>query len=536
MSWQTLTIILGLIVVVVIVLDGLRRMRKARAEALKLDIKNDFNFPETDDNPELPSGGFRVVGDDDEAAGPDGKSSAANSREEKKRPEKPEIPTMRGRVAAAHTGTASTATSSSAAAHKPAERKEPVFKDLDAGFDGDDLGPVRVRSAVDTDQPVQSNKQHSHEQQPAPETVLETPPATELNVPQGDQLDVPAEAASEQTVETPVVDNMAAQSESRVDASDYSDSGSGSDNDNDNDQMQENIQSWLNTRTREIEEELAPLQETASIIPKARPVDLDEDVPLLMSVESLGQELDMELSKLEGKDVSAASDDSNGSESEQPLDSVDTDTSPRRQTLEESLTGPSEYHKGDKPTLQEEIDMQEEQGEDQGSELVIYANDDAEQLADRAQAEVVLVINAVARDPEGFSGRSLLHLFDGCDLRFGNERIFHRFEEADGKGPIQFSVAQTYEPGIFNPATMEDDRFSGLTFFMSLPGAERPLEAYQAMSEMARVLADHLNAELRDATRSTFTKQTVEHDRQQIQEYERRKALKAKKMAAGKRR
>jgi len=475
LSWQTITIIVGLIMVVLIVLDGIRRMHRARAEALKLDIKKDFSFPASDHNPELPSGGFRVVGGE--------------------RVEEPVESATAAPAARAEESPAATApvqkTSSKPARSEPVLSDSPFSGAADALYGDDDLGPVRVRDNNANSSAVIGN-------------MMDGTQAGEVAT----AVDEHTSAADPQSAITGSVSSESVSSE--VAATEAPES---ADLDDSTEKMQENIESWLNTRTQEIADELAPLA-TASIIPKARPVDLDEDVPVLMAVETLG-------------DREVVIEDQPSAVAEQQAFVAD-DIEP-----EQSPLGDSE---DSQPHLEEEIALQEEQGLDQGSELVIYANDDAEQLSDRGQAEVVLVIHAVSRDEHGFPGRSLLHLFDGCDLRFGSERIFHRFEEADGQGPIQFSVAQTYEPGIFNPATMEEEYFAGLTFFLSLPGANRALEAYQAMSEMARVLADHLNAELKDVSHSTFTKQTIEHDRQQIQEYERRKALKAKKAAVGRRR
>ncbi|WP_419813617.1 hypothetical protein [Bacterioplanoides sp.] len=64
-SWRTVMILLGLVVMIAILVDGFRRMRRARAEALKLDVSHDFKFPEEGYNPELP-GEVRVVGEVDE--------------------------------------------------------------------------------------------------------------------------------------------------------------------------------------------------------------------------------------------------------------------------------------------------------------------------------------------------------------------------------------------------------------------------------------------------------------------------------------
>ena len=162
---------------------------------------------------------------------------------------------------------------------------------------------------------------------------------------------------------------------------------------------------------------------------------------------------------------------------------------------------------------------------------VNFASPEAEKLSDRAEPEVVLEIHCIARDPAGFSGKDILFLFNSCDLRFGEKEIFHRYEQPDGKGCIQFSVAQSFNPGIFVPAAMAQQHFRGLSFFMSLPGAHKPLEAYEAMSGMALVVARQLQADLFDGARSALTHQTIEHDRQQIIDFERRQRLLAKKQA-----
>lgn len=156
---------------------------------------------------------------------------------------------------------------------------------------------------------------------------------------------------------------------------------------------------------------------------------------------------------------------------------------------------------------------------------VNLAGEEAENLAQRPQADVILVLHVLARSPQGFAGEQLVNIFNQCDMRFGEMRIFHRFEEAHGAGCIQFSIAQSHEPGLFDPQNMTHSHYSGLTFFMSLPGATQPLLAYKAMSEMAQFVAQYLDGELLDDTRSAFTQQTCEHQREQIIEYQHQQTL-----------
>ena len=100
--------------------------------------------------------------------------------------------------------------------------------------------------------------------------------------------------------------------------------------------------------------------------------------------------------------------------------------------------------------------------------------------------------------------------------------IFHRYEEAGGKGPEQFSVVNLAEPGTFDLDNLAEFSSPGVGFFMHLPGPSKPLEAFEAMAETAKVLAKNLGGELRDEQHSAATTQTIEHYRQRILDFERR--------------
>lgn len=140
-------------------------------------------------------------------------------------------------------------------------------------------------------------------------------------------------------------------------------------------------------------------------------------------------------------------------------------------------------------------------------------------LATDAKAEEVLVIHVLARAPGGFAGGELLEILKLCDVRFGQQRIFHRTEEEKGQGAVQFSIANSVEPGVFDPDAMETFSTPGLSFFMQLPGPQKPLEAFDCMLETARSIAKNLDGELRDERHSVFTPQTVEHCRQRVRDF-----------------
>lgn len=406
-SWRTVLILLGLLMVVAIVIDGLRRMRRARAEALRLDVDPAFRAATADDrNPELPGGGFRVVKP----------ASAA--------PVSAPAPTP----ARAHSAPVRPAPG---LAEKPS-RQEPeiVFNARDAEPDftaeplipwQDELGDVRV----------------------IPDAKAELP-------------------------ESPLV----------------------------------------HSRVQDLHIPPSPL------IPKARPVNLDEQVPVLLDVEELGAE-----------------EDSTPVIVPEPAAPVTMRAAPQTVEPAPEVSAEPEIIAEDvlpEPQIAEEI---EEIPAALPLQPVNFAGPDAEKLSARPEPQIVLEIHCIARNPEGFSGKDILFLFNSCDLRFGEKEIFHRFEQPDGKGFIQFSVAQSFNPGIFVPAAMAQQHFRGLSFFMSLPGAQKPLEAYEAMSGMALVVARQLHADLFDGARSALTHQTIEHDRQTIIDFERRQRLAAKKHA-----
>mgnify|MGYP001363127122 CR=1 FL=1 len=134
----------------------------------------------------------------------------------------------------------------------------------------------------------------------------------------------------------------------------------------------------------------------------------------------------------------------------------------------------------------------------------------------------VFILYAVARSEEGFSGTDILETLLACDLRFGDMDFFHRHEQASGRGPIEFSVANMMKPGVFDIDNMEPLQTRGLMFFVTLPGPTDMLKAFDYMYETAKVVSKALDGDIQDETRSLVTRQSLEHMRQQIRELERR--------------
>ena len=143
--------------------------------------------------------------------------------------------------------------------------------------------------------------------------------------------------------------------------------------------------------------------------------------------------------------------------------------------------------------------------------------------------EEVLVINVIARDAEGFKGPALLQNILESGLRFGEMDIFHRHESMAGNGEVLFSMANGVKPGTFDLDDFELFYTPAVSFFLGLPGPRHPKQSFDVMIAAARKLAHELNGELKDDQRSVMTAQTIEHYRQRIVEFERKKQLAGKR-------
>ena len=141
------------------------------------------------------------------------------------------------------------------------------------------------------------------------------------------------------------------------------------------------------------------------------------------------------------------------------------------------------------------------------------------------EPEEVLVINVTAAAGDKFQGADLLQILFDCGLRYGDMQIFHRYEHADGSGELLFSLVNMVVPGTFNLDEMEHFATPGVSLFMTLPLNANSRDAFETMAATAKALADQLGGELKDENRSVMTEQTLEHCRQRIQDFERKRLV-----------
>jgi cell division protein ZipA len=169
---------------------------------------------------------------------------------------------------------------------------------------------------------------------------------------------------------------------------------------------------------------------------------------------------------------------------------------------------------------EDEYEDEEYAEDDYGSAA---GNSSQQQFAEKqpAEPEEVLIINVMAHKGEMFKGSELLDIVLRCGMRYGSMDIFHRHSDTKGEGALLFSMANMVKPGTFDLDAMDEFETPGVSLFMTLPINADSMQSFDLMADTARTIADALNGELKDEQRSVMTRQTLEHCRQRIRDFER---------------
>jgi len=139
------------------------------------------------------------------------------------------------------------------------------------------------------------------------------------------------------------------------------------------------------------------------------------------------------------------------------------------------------------------------------------------ELEDQTDLVVVSVMDSKG---ERWNGSKVIEVLLRHGLKYGDMNIFHR---VDATGVTQFSVANAVEPGSFDLADIKEMATPGVTMFLRIRGPNEPLSAYDDMLAVAQDTAETLGGELRDEHMNLITSQVVEHYRQQVIEFARKK-------------
>ena len=148
-------------------------------------------------------------------------------------------------------------------------------------------------------------------------------------------------------------------------------------------------------------------------------------------------------------------------------------------------------------------------------------SDQKEESIVTGDVQELIVLNVLAPTGTLYHGRSLVEAMQSQSLKYGDMNIFHRVDQKT-KSKL-FSVANALEPGTFDLSDLDDFKSSGVTFFMQLPAPNDPSIIFDLMLNTARNLVLELGGSLKDEQMSVLTGQTVEHMRQRIADFSRRR-------------
>lgn len=253
-------------------------------------------------------------------------------------------------------------------------------------------------------------------------------------------------------------------------------------------------------------------EEAANRTPEQARLNLDESVPILMeSVEQVA--VQDELGRIE---PSFSSDE--GYDEDQPKahnehqeEDADYDEEDYDQEDYDEEDYDEEFDEGDEDDSEEDYPEDDEESEESAAS------------ESQAEPEEVLIINIMAPKGEMFNGADLLDIVLKCGLRYGNMDIFHRYSDVQGNGALLFSMANMVRPGTFDLDAMDEFSTPGVSLFMTLPIKADSMQSFDLMVETAQAISQTLGGELKDEQRSAMTRQTLEHCRQRISDFERKK-------------
>lgn len=148
-----------------------------------------------------------------------------------------------------------------------------------------------------------------------------------------------------------------------------------------------------------------------------------------------------------------------------------------------------------------------------------------ERGAEKAPEQEVLVLNVRAPNEQEINGSALLPMLLTLGFKFGDQDIFHRHVNSNGKGPVLFSLANMFKPGVFDIDNLENFTTQGVSLFMILPIEGDPHQVFNMMHNAARKLAEEFSCQILDGRRSVLTKQGLQQYVEKIREFERQRII-----------
>ena len=134
--------------------------------------------------------------------------------------------------------------------------------------------------------------------------------------------------------------------------------------------------------------------------------------------------------------------------------------------------------------------------------------------------QLFIPITIIGRHGKRFTGEKIMLAMEECDFNRDESGIYYH-EVADQQGFDQklLGLANIMEPGTFDEEHMRTFDTPGLVLYLHLPAPIEAREAFSTLIEKGKKLAEELEGDLCDETRSVLTNQTIGHLKEKVEAY-----------------
>ena len=136
------------------------------------------------------------------------------------------------------------------------------------------------------------------------------------------------------------------------------------------------------------------------------------------------------------------------------------------------------------------------------------------------QDELLMVFNILAKTDQVFDGEQIQSAALHAGFKLGDMQIFHyQADTLSSTAPTVCSFANVLKPGDFSAITSDDFTTPGISLFAQLPGPLDARDTFKLVLDKAHSLAESLNGELCDETRSILTEQSIGHLKEKVEAF-----------------
>jgi cell division protein ZipA len=136
-----------------------------------------------------------------------------------------------------------------------------------------------------------------------------------------------------------------------------------------------------------------------------------------------------------------------------------------------------------------------------------------------AEPDLVFSLILKAKDGSTYKGHDFMPILLSQGLRHGDMGIFHRHMGQGKTATVLYSVANAINPGTFDIKNIQNFETPAFAFFMTVPGPQDPMMAFEGMVKTINLLKQELDGQILDETKSVFTEQTYRHQKDVLQDY-----------------